>query len=268
MSFGRSRKREIVIDCVNRSTVVNQTDFLRYLSAQQRQLDEEFGEEWGTAKLACSQVEMTPDRAWQFIGLDDSDEANALGYHDDVKGPNGQPLGKAFFKTDLQGGYNWTITASHEIMEMLADPDINRTVNTDGRVFGGRGLICVAYEVCDACEADQFAKAFRVGGKVNGVDVMLSDFVTREWFEDAQGAAVDAYGHLTAPWQIGPGGYIGIYVPGRGWTQAFSNQIGDPTKLVMARRQLATMAEDNGIRHPELEDSPRRKARFAEEIAL
>jgi hypothetical protein len=200
--------------------------------------------------------------------LDDSDMAGALGYHDDIKGPNGMPLGKVFAKTDVTHGLDWTITASHEALEMLGDPDINRVVMTDGRNFGGRGLIMVAMENCDACEADYMAKAFRIGGAKKGVDVMLSDFVTREWFEDAQSAKVDAYGHLQRPWQIGPQGYIGIYVPGKGWTQAFSNQIGDPTKLVMARRQLATMAEDNGVRHPELEDSPRRKARFAEEIAL
>lgn len=137
---------------------------------------------------------------------------------------------------------------------------------TDGRHFGGRGLIMLAYEVCDPCEADQFAKAFRVGGK-KGTDVMLSDFVTRAWFEESQGAVVDAYGHLTAPWQIGPQGYIGIYVPGRGWTQAFSNQLGDPAKLVMGRRDLASMAAVHGIRHPKISDSPRRQARFKEEVA-
>lgn len=67
MSFRRSRAGEIILDCVNRSTVVEQTDFLRFLTAQQVQLDTDYGEEWGTFKLACSQVEAVPDRAWAFV---------------------------------------------------------------------------------------------------------------------------------------------------------------------------------------------------------
>lgn len=261
----RSRKSEIVFDFVNQSTVVNQTDFERYLKAQQVQFDYEFGAEWDMVlKVACSQVEAVPATAWQLAVLDDSDQANALGYHDDVKGPNGQPFAKVFARTDVQVGANWTVTASHEALETPGDPDVNVVVMVDGARFGGRlgSLVLAARELCDACEADKFAKAFRVGGK-KGTDVMLSDFVTRAWFEDPQGRAVDAYGHLTAPWQIGDQGYIGLYVPGKGWTQAFHNDIGDLSKILVDRREVTTMALSRGIRHPRLDDSPRRKARFS-----
>jgi hypothetical protein len=270
MTFARSRKHELVLDCTNRSSVVGNVDFERYLAAQQRQLDEDFCPEWGlNARIACSDLETVPTDAWDLVVLDDSDQADALGYHDDVKGPKGMPLGKVFARSDQGAGLNWTVTASHEAMEMLPDPDCNQVVMVDGAVFGGRGLVLVARESCDACESDQFAKAFHIGGKVHGVDVMLSDFVTRAWFEDAQGAAVDAYGHLSRPWEIGVGGYIGLFVPGHGWTEAFHNQtLGDAREVAgpgkgMLRRRVA---EAHDTRHPDIANSPRRLARFARPV--
>lgn len=247
MSFTRSRKHEIVLDCVNQSTVVPQAEFLRYLSAQQAQLDVEVAGIWDlTCKLACSQVEVVPASSWQFVLLDDSDQAGALGYHDDVVGVNGQPLAKAFAKTDLQNGFNWTVTASHEVIETLVDPDINRVVLVQVRPSpqNPSGLLLVAYEACDAVEADHFARP----GKYR---IQLSDFVTREWFEPetpGEPGKFSAYGNLGRPLEIAPGGYIGVFVPGRGWTQQVVFGLAPETRPM--------------TRHTPLKDSPRRQHRF------
>ena len=81
--------------------------------------------------------------------LDDSDQAGALGYHDLTS--EALPLDKVFAGTDLKYGYTWSVTARHQLLEMLADPNINlsvllQTTETAGTLY--------AYEVCDACESD------------------------------------------------------------------------------------------------------------------
>jgi hypothetical protein len=79
-----------------------------------------------------------PAGTWWLSILDDSDQANALGYHDLTT--DGLPIGKVFAGTDLKVGASWSVTASHELLEMLADPNINLTVfvqnaDTTGRLY-------------------------------------------------------------------------------------------------------------------------------------
>jgi hypothetical protein len=62
-------------------------------------------------------------------------------------------LGKVFAGTDIQNGLQWTITASHELREMLADPDIDLNGFHSARHQTGRIYV---YEVCDTCEADHY----------------------------------------------------------------------------------------------------------------
>jgi hypothetical protein len=129
----------------------------------------------------------------------------------------GLPLGKVFASTDLQYGQKWSVTASHELLEMLGDPDINLSALVEDDANGSGTLY--AYEVCDACEADDD------GYDIDGVQV--SDFVYPTWFETMwSNASVDSVQfdymkHVSAPFELRPGGYIGIYniKSGSGWTQ-------------------------------------------------
>src|SRR5437870_13189458 len=105
-----------------------------------------------------------------LVMLDNSDQANALGYHD--LSPSGMPLGKAFAGEDIRNGLQWPVTVSHEMCEMLADPDVNLTVFVqDANPTSG---VLYAYENCDACEADSLA--YSMGG------VKVPDFVYPAWF--------------------------------------------------------------------------------------
>jgi hypothetical protein len=163
--------------------------------------------------------------------LDDSDQAGALGYHDLTD--DGMPLGKVFAGTDLKFGSEWTVTASHELLEMLADPNINLTVfiqrdDSSGRLY--------AYEVCDACEADA------LGYKIN--NVLVSDFVFPSWFEDFRvpnSTQFDFGSHLTKPLELAGGGYIGIFdiTSGNGWTQLTAQRI----KHMSVRGDVGTRRE-------------------------
>ena len=56
-------------------------------------------------------------------------------------------MAKCFAGTDLKYGYTWSLTASHELLEMLADPNINLTVLVQTADTAGT---LDTYEVCDA----------------------------------------------------------------------------------------------------------------------
>lgn len=60
---------------------------------------------------------------WWLVLLDTSDEAGYLGYHEATI--DGMPLGKVFVKTAEAANRAWSVTASHELLEMLADPWLN-----------------------------------------------------------------------------------------------------------------------------------------------
>jgi hypothetical protein len=183
------------------------------VNALQKQVHAHFAPAWGIdADLTYYPKGKTPPlTAWQLVILDNSDQAGALGYHDVTN--TGYPIGKVFAGTDAQYGSSWTVTASHELLEMLGDPDINLTVFRESK-DGSSGTL-YAYETCDACEDDSF------GYKIDGV--LLSDFVFPEWFEDFHpaGTKYDYQGKIAAAFQLIKGGYIGIYKinSGAGWTQ-------------------------------------------------
>ena len=148
-----------------------------------------------------------PADAWQLLFLDDSDQAGALGYHDYT--PGGKPISKVFAKTDLDNGYSPTVTATHELAEMIADPWISE-------LFQVSSTKLYAKEVGDPVEADNLGYHITSGGKPA---VLVSDFVTPAWFIPGHpGPVYDHAKHCTRPLQILPGGYMS-YWSGGGWHQ-------------------------------------------------
>src|SRR5436305_9085324 len=143
----------IEIALMNASKTLNDTEVSNALKALQTQVSRDFAPVWGVdANLTFyGQGQNVRSGSWWLVALDDSDQAGALGYHDLTT--EGLPLGKVFAGTDKKLGYIWSVTASHELLEMLGDPDINLTVFV--QPSGDRGRL-YAYEVCDACEADGF----------------------------------------------------------------------------------------------------------------
>jgi hypothetical protein len=210
----------IQIAIINASTVLSDDEVSKAVPALQRQVHEHFAPAWGIdADLAFfSQNQSPPPGSWWLVVLDNSDVAGALGYHDTTS--EGLPIGKVFAGSDLQFGLKWTVTASHELLEMLGDPEINLTVFV--QPDAGSGTL-YAYEVCDACEADRF------GYDIDGVTV--SDFVFPAWFEASRPAGstrFDQAGKLTRPLPfLLPGGYIGAFdvTTGTGWHQITADTI-------------------------------------------
>jgi hypothetical protein len=162
----------IQISVINESTVLADADVVPVVAALQKQVTDDFRPVWGVdAELSIvPKGTQPPSGSWWLVLLDDSDQANALGYHDLTT--EALPIGKIFAASDLKAGTSWTVTASNELLEMLGDPNINLTVFVEDSNTAG---ILYAYEVYDACEDDSF------GYQVD--NILLSDFVYPSWFE-------------------------------------------------------------------------------------
>jgi hypothetical protein len=169
---------------------------------------------------------------WDQIDVED-----ALGYHD--KNDRGIPYGIVFLQLSEAVGENWTVTLSHEALELIGDPEVNLLVqgphpadpdNPNKYVFHW-------YEMCDAVQAETY--------KLDEVEV--SNFVLPLYFTggEEEGGRNDflarAYdGKTLRSFGVNPGGYIGFFDPAIGKHVTYSVK-GD---AVAARRlELKSMAQ-------------------------
>ena len=208
----------------NLSTVVTQAQVAKAVPALQKQVSNDFCSVWGidaTMQL-FGKTQKIPATAWLLGIFDDADQAGALGYHDLTK--TGAPLGKVFARTTINDGGLWSVTMSHELLEMLADPNINLCAFDEGN----RRLY--AYEVCDAVEAD------KLGYQIDGVTV--SDFVLPGWFEPTHVSKGEKFAwksKVTRPFQLQPGGYISYFdLNGNGWQQLTARNQPSDTRAMSA----------------------------------
>lgn len=243
----------IQISVINASTVLHDEEVQPVIAALQKQVTNDFLPPWGVnAELRFVPTGKQPDPGtWWLTLLDDSDQAGALGYHDLTS--EGQPIGKVFAGTDLKFGSSWSVTASHELLEMLGDPNINLTVLVQGDDQTAGTLY--AYEVCDACEDD------KLGYEID--KVLVSDFVYPSWFEsfrEPNSTQFDKQKKISKPLQLLGGGYIGVFniSGGNGWTQVTAQGIPTNTLLrgnVGSRRERRRVPRQHWVKssaHPEI----------------
>ena len=213
----------ITIAYIRDTAVISDAMVAVYVAAQQIQVTRDFAPLWGVDAtcVAIPAGGAIPAGAWQLWFKDHSDQDGALGYHDD----QGNPIAYVFTADDLADGVSWTVTASHETLEMIGDPDIKQVRDSGGFEY--------AYEACDACEDDSLAYL------VNGH--LMSDFVLPSWF-DPNGAAPYTFRNtIHAPLTLAVGGYIGVrQLPNGQWTQRTDamlsvRQIKRPTSRTMRR---------------------------------
>lgn len=175
---------------VNLASAPLGVDVVKLVAALQKQMDRNFVPVWGyPAKLYIT--DKPKPEEWQLVFLDDADAANALGYHDLTK--NGQPISKVFVKTTIAAGQKVSVTASHELLEMIIDPGAQLWAqSTQGRFY--------AYEMCDAVEDEEYV--------INGISV--SNFVHPSFFESWHPPGSVQFDHLkklSRPFQTLPNGY-------------------------------------------------------------
>lgn len=173
------------------------SDVTRVAAALQKQATRDFGPVWGvTATVdAFASLDDVPLGYWPIIV--GKEKQGGGGVHLDN---NKQPYALVDLTPD------WTVTASHECLEMLADPFGNRMVAGDSPNPKKPGRVEFLVEVCDPIEDPTF------GYTVNGVRV--SDFYYPNYLDPIQQGKsktptkYDFMGHLTAPRQVLAAGYL------------------------------------------------------------
>ena len=154
---------------------------------------------WGTPARLVTARDFVKG-AWALVFLDDADEANALAYHELT--PDGLPVSRVFVKTIRRAHESVSVSASHELVEMLVDPAINLWAN------GPDPAQMWAYEAADPVEA----LSFDVDGQA------MSDFVYPAWFEGfrrPRSAKFDEMGKTDRPYQVLRDGYQIVWQNGR-----------------------------------------------------
>jgi hypothetical protein len=194
----------IHVAAVNQSKLLSTTQVDAICTALTSQATYHIAKAWGLANVTVSRKTPTTTE-WQLVFLDTSDQANALGYHEDLA--NGLPVMKVFVKSCREDGISESACASHELAEALVDPYLT-TANFDGRSKFW------ATEVGDPAQASTYT--------VDGVEVQ--DFATPQWFNASPpaGAKFDHTGKITKPFQVPSGGYsqfLDITNPSKGWQQ-------------------------------------------------
>jgi len=194
---------------VSESNQVSKSDVSKVSAALQKQATRDFAEIWDVSATvdAFDKLEDVPIGYWPMIIRDDIDVPGAAGIHEDK---DGQPFALISASSDLD---TWSLMASHEAFEMLADPFGNRTQTGDSPK-PDQGRVNFLVEVCDPCEAADF------GYSVNGI--LVSDFYTPNYFDPVVGSGVrySYTGALTEPRQVLQGGYLSWLEPVSGhWWQ-------------------------------------------------
>jgi len=219
---------KIQVAIINSSTVLTDAQVLTAVPALQTQVHRDFAPVWGSDAdlIFVPKGSQLPANVWWLTILDTSDVATALGYHDLTD--QGLPMGKVFAESELKMGYQWTATASHELLELLVDPysQLAAFIQPDANTG-----ILYAYEIADPCEADQY------GYEIDSVRV--SNFVYPAWFQPfhkPESTQFDFCNHIQQPFQILPGGYISTFnlSSNMGWHQLTAEE--GPFKYAMRPR--------------------------------
>jgi hypothetical protein len=132
-----------------------------------------------------------------MIIRDDIGFQGAAGIHLDK---SGQPFAL------ITSGANWSLTASHEMLEMLADPFGNRMIPGPS-IKPEQGRVNYLVEVSDPSEAAEFAYT------VN--DIVVSDFYTPAYFDPVVAVSVrySFTGAISKPREVLKGGYLSWHEP-------------------------------------------------------
>jgi hypothetical protein len=184
---------------VSESDQITPSQLNRVAAALQKQAIRDFDPIWKIPASvdAFDKLDDVPVGYWPMIVRDDIQQAGAAGVHLDN---NGQPFSL------IEYSDSWSMTASHEMLEMLGDPSGNRLVAGQSPK-PGQGVVEFLVEVADPSEAPEN------GYTINGM--LMSDFFTPNFYDPvaAPGVRYSFTGKLDGPRKILPGGYISWHDP-------------------------------------------------------
>jgi hypothetical protein len=168
-------------------------------AALQTQATRDLGPLWGVQATvaAFDNLEDVPIGYWPILVQEDLRQPGAAGIHMDR---NGHPYAL------VQYDDSWSLTASHECLEMLVDP-FGFHAHPGQSKKSGQGRVLYLVEACDPCEGTDFA--YTVGG------VVVSDFITPHFYDPlaVTGVQYSFTGAIEEPLQVLPDGYISWFDP-------------------------------------------------------
>jgi len=207
--------RHVALVCDKNVKDISFAELTTAAAAFQMQATLHFGPAWGIMATVCAfpSVKDVPVGQWPIVIKEDV-PGDDFGYHTDK---SRQPYAV------LLPTSNWTITASHEVLEMLADPFGNHLIPGPSIRKNDKGRARYLLEVCDPCEDSSYAYS------INGV--MVSDFILPAYFDpiETKGARYSFTGAITEPRGLLPGGYLSFDDPLSGeMYQAVQDRKGSP----------------------------------------
>ncbi len=223
----------MIISIINNTQLMKE-DVQRTIRAVNRQLAEDFKRYWhrdvelrlegwtGEQPDPDTPLDMRGDAVLYLWDQDDVEDA--LGYH--ARTAAGVPFGFVFTQLSIELGEAWSVTLSHEVLEMAMDPEVNLLAqgphpdpDEDGRT------VYHWYELCDAVQAVTY--------KIDEVDV--ANFVLPLYFTegDEQRNHNDFLGTSLPSFGVSNGGYVGFFDPETGRHGSWS----DPRDSLAARRR-------------------------------
>lgn len=195
------------IALLSKSKKATPAELARVSAALQKQVTRDFSPIWNIQATVDSFASETdvPAGYWKIIVMDKIPGKGAAGFHLDAQG---QPY------ADVQWSPDWSLTASHECLEMLVDPFAHQLA-TGPSPKPDQERVSFLVEVCDPCEAPQFAYTMNTG---TPNEVAVSDFYTPDYFSPSLAPSVrySFRGNLTAPRQVLQGGYLSWRNPADG----------------------------------------------------
>jgi hypothetical protein len=196
----------------NLSTTIDDAAFATAVAAIAEQVSRDFLPEWGVGaalsptRLALVDGEANIDAATDailYVGDNSTDptlgQSGVYGYHS--RNAGGIPYAFVYLDVCAQYGEAWSCTLSHEVLEMLADPTLVKSVTGPAPTGVGAPGQTVAYdlEVCDPTQGDTYV--------VNAVTV--SNFVNKAYYALPGGSSSTNHLNLALPaFGVRPKGYV------------------------------------------------------------
>jgi hypothetical protein len=184
-------------------------------AALQRQIREDFEGEWGISGTISplEQLNDVPEDYGIIELVSHVDIAGVEGFHsiDEDATPH------AFVRVD-QSNSHWSVAASHECLEMLADPTgtmLRRASAPAGAPENTGDFVDYLVEVCDPCQHINYSYT------IPGTGIAVSDFYGQDFF-DANATAGGQYSitnSIRAPRTVLPGCYLSFRDTSGRWMQ-------------------------------------------------
>lgn len=236
-------------------SIINHTDgqitdeeLQKVVRAINRQIKEDFEPYWSLSAILRLEgrstdepetVQVADMRGDAIIYLwNEADVDDALGYH--FQNNRGVPFGFVFTSIAHEIGEPWSVTLSHEALELLGDPETNLLAM--GPHPSEARDVFHWYEMCDAVQAESYEI-----DRVSVSNFILPLYFTGTRETDEVGARNDflgrSYGGKTlTSFGINPGGYVGFFDPELGDHDTYSIEGDAIAKLRLEVKSQAKQA--------------------------